>query len=146
MKQIFFILTLVAFLGACSGGDSKDGGKEYTTKDFAGTWKIVDAQGDRVKPLTDCDNQTEWNFTEEEVEPLQDGTRVMQLSVTAPSSCEFYDFEAKWTVNGGKLFMSTTRTGGVGGNSFAGLFEIKEKTDKKFTVEIKGRTMTFEKK
>ena len=95
--------------------------------DISGKWQLVSfTKTDSEEELyTDCDANTIWNFTTEEDEPLGDGTAVSKLLVSAPEECKFYDFDAKWTISNDQLFMSSTRIGGIGGYSGAGLFSIE---------------------
>lgn len=110
----------------------------------AGTWTLSSFVDDgKVVELTECDEKTTWNFTTESAETLSDGTAVQKLNAVAPEECEYYSFDAKWTVQNGQLFVSTSRIGGLGGNSLAGLMKIKELTDNKLVVEIMKKELTF---
>lgn len=109
---------------------------EWTLSSFIDDGKVVE--------LTECDGKTTWNFTTEPAEALGDGTAVQKLNATAPDECEYYSFDAKWTVQNGQLFVSTSRIGGLGGNSLAGLMKIKDLTDTKLVVEIMKKELTFE--
>ena len=113
--------------------------------DPVGMWMLVSLDGEKVPGgATDCDKQTNWNFTENEAEPLDDGTKVYQLIVTAPEECKWYDFEAKWTRVQDQLFISSCRVGGMGGLSNAGLFDIVEANSGLMILEILGTRYTFE--
>lgn len=110
----------------------------------AGTWTLSSFVDDgKVVELTECDEKTTWNFTTESAETLGDGTAVQKLNAVAPEECEYYSFDAKWTVQNGQLFVSTSRIGGLGGNLLAGLMKIKELTDNKLVVEIMKKELTF---
>ena len=131
---LVFVVTL--FLAACGGGNQK--------KQITGEWTLSAFTNDgETIELTDCDKQTKWNFTTESAEALGDGTEVQKLNASAPDNCEYYGFDAKWTVKDGKLFVSTSRIGGMGGNSLAGLMEIKELSANKMVVKVMKRELTF---
>jgi hypothetical protein len=133
---IVFLVTL--FLAACGGGNQKN--------QITGEWTLSAYTNDgETIELTDCDKQTKWNFTTEAAEALGDGTEVQKLSATAPDNCEYYGFDAKWTVKDGKLFVSTSRIGGMGGSSLAGLMEILELSANKMVVKTMKRELTFTK-
>lgn len=132
---------LIFALGACSGGGSA------STEDFTGEWKLtkIEKEGDAEASVTDCDKKTHWHFKDEKAEPLGDGTEVMKVVAKAPDNCKFYGFDSKWTTKDGKLFISSIKTGGMGGGSKAGLFDIKEHTDKKLVLHMMKTTFTLEK-
>ncbi len=139
MKKIKFgLLALVtAIVVSCGGGQKEK---------IAGKWNLTgfSDNGEEVE-LTDCDKQTTWNFTNESAEPLGDGTEVQKLIGSAPENCEYYSFDSKWTVQGGKLFVSTSRIGGMGGFSLAGLMEIVEASDSKLVLRTFKKEITLEK-
>lgn len=138
MKKLtisFLLLTSVLIMSCGNNNQKNQINGEWTLSSFTNKGEVVE--------LTECDKKTNWNFTSESVEPLGDGTEVQKLSAVAPETCEYYDFEAKWTVKDGKLFVSTSRIGGMGGSSLAGLMEIKELTENKMVVEIMKKELTF---
>jgi hypothetical protein len=112
---------------------------------IVGQWKLENIEGDKVKEGTieECDKNTIWNFTEEAADPLGDGTEVFVLKTTADADCEFRDFQAKWTQLSGQVFISTSKVGGVGGLSNAGLFDILEHSSEKMVLTILGTTYHF---
>jgi hypothetical protein len=134
--QIGLFLLTAFLLTSCSGGSQID--------QIAGKWTLASfTNGAETVELTECDQQTSWDFTTEPAEALGDGTPVQKLSAKSPDNCEFYSFESKWTVDKGKLFISTLRIGGIGGNSLAGLLEIEELSDSKMVVSMRKRKLTF---
>lgn len=140
MKRFSFFLGALALttLFACGGGVNTDA--------FVGEWTLTSHTDDgSATELTECDTQTKWNFTADKAEPLADGTEVMTLSAKAPDDCKWYGFDAKWTVKNGQLFISTTKIGGMGGNSNAGMFTIVEQTPNKLVLEILGDQYVLEK-
>ena len=142
MKYLFLILTTL--LIACSGSSP-----QKNTPSVTGTWKLISLESidnsKQVKPLTDCDAQTLWQFTEEKVEPLNDGTEVMKVIAKAPDNCKWFGFESKWTMQGEKLFISSTQVGGMGGSSNAGLFNMTMPESGKMVLQILHLKYTFEK-
>jgi hypothetical protein len=137
-------LKLVA-LGLVVGVFSACTGTQEESNPIKGEWKLVSFTEDgSTVELTDCDAQTVWDFTDQDGEPLSDGTKVQILTATAPEECKFYGFDAKWTVVDGQLFISTSRIGGMGGNSFAGLLKIVELNENRLTLEMKTRSLIFE--
>lgn len=136
--KIVAIAAITSVLFACGGNDQK--GK------IEGIWKLTgfSNNGEKVE-LSECDKQTTWDFTSDKAEPLGDGTEVQHLKGTAPEDCKFYSFDSKWTVTNGKLFVSTSRIGGLGGSSLAGMMEIVELTDNKLVLRIMKKEITLEK-
>lgn len=137
--KLFYATTLllaVCALVSCGGGGNTD--------QIVGSWTLsgYTNAGEAVE-LSDCDAQTKWNFSSEAGEALQDGTSTMKLSAGAPDNCQYYGFDATWTTQGSKLFISTSRIGGMGGSSFAGLMEIVELTPNKLVVKSMKRELTF---
>ncbi|MFZ6053280.1 lipocalin family protein [Halocola ammonii] len=143
MKTLKFnIIALIALaigFASCGGAPS--------SSEFVGKYQLikVEDENDESAEVTECDEMTIWHFTNEEAEPLVDGTEVKKVIATAPDECKYYGFDSKWTTKDGKLFISSVRTGGMGGGSNAGLFEIKEKTDDKLVLKIMKKTYTLEK-
>lgn len=137
--QIGFGLLCFFFFTSCGGGGNK-------MNQIQGVWKLTSfTNNSETVDLTDCDKQTTWNFTQEGDEPLGDGTEVKKLTAKAPANCEYYDFDSKWTVKDGKLFISSSRIGGMGGSSLAGLMEIAELTDSRMVLKIMKKELVFEK-
>jgi hypothetical protein len=132
------LLALTSLLIVSCGGVSND--------QIAGEWKLTgfSDNGENVE-LSDCDKQTTWNFTTEAAETLGDGTAVQVLKGQSPDNCEYYSFDSKWTVRDGGLFVSTSRIGGMGGFSLAGLMEIVELTDNKLVLKSMKKEITLEK-
>lgn len=123
---------------SCGGDGTKD--------QIAGEWKLTQLTvGEETFELTECDKQTVWNFTTESAEPLGDGTAVQTLSATAPDECKWFGFDSSWTVIDGQLFISTSRIGGMGGISIAGVMDILELTDTKMVLQSMDKELTFEK-
>lgn len=154
MKRLYNYLTICTFifLTACASeqnsteGQSESDQGQLSDLSFTGTWKLVDYQGKEGEDftLTACDSATTWEFTDKEEEPLGDGTEVSKLIVTAPDDCKFYGFEAKWTsLNNGQFFISTSKIGGIGGPSSAGLFSIEKHTSNDLVLKSLGRTYIF---
>jgi hypothetical protein len=86
-----------------------------------------------------------WHFSDEAAPPLGDGTKVKKMKATAPDDCMHFGFEASWTMMPeGKLFISTTRIGGVGGSSKAGRFEVVELTDNRMVLALFGSEYVLE--
>lgn len=119
---------------------------KHSSKDLVGKWKLVSFINRKGEPaMQECDYKTEWNFSEDKAEALSDGTQVMVLNVTAPTECKWFDFKAKWNVVNGQLFISTTKVGGMGGTSNAGLFKIIQLEGKRMKLEILKSVYDFEK-
>lgn len=137
--KTFIISSLTAlsvFMMGCSSND--------LSKQIAGDWTLTSYVNDSEEvELTECDAKTKWSFTNEGTEPLADGTQVMKLVATAPDNCEYFGFEASWTVVDGQLFISTSRIGGMGGSSLAGLMEVVEITPNKMVVTMMKKKLTF---
>ncbi len=152
--QIGLFLFLTVSFTSCTNNDETEDTTEDTQKvevssnsqkdQVAGEWTLssFSSDGEAIE-LTDCDQKTIWNFTTEETDPLGDGTETQKLNAVAPDDCEFYSFDAKWTVHDGQLFVSTSRIGGLGGNSLAGLMKIKELSDNLMVVEIMKKELIF---
>jgi hypothetical protein len=133
-----FLAIAMLFLVSCGESGRKD--------QITGEWKLTQLKvGEDTFELTDCDNQTVWNFTSESAEPLGDGTAVQVLTATAPDDCKWFGFDAKWTVTDGKVFISTSRIGGMGGISIAGTMDILELSDSKMVLQSMDKVLTFEK-
>lgn len=144
MKSITYTLSLMVLMElmtACGSGSNNHDA-------LLGSWTLVglESEGEREAPeLTNCDQQTKWEFTSEPDEPLGDGTEVMKLKATAPDGCKFFGFESKWTMKDGQVFISTSRIGGMGGLSNAGMFDIVELSAHKLVLKTLGYQYTFEK-
>jgi len=138
IRSFLLILPFTFFLFACGGGNSG--------QDISGTWSLTgfSKDGNPVE-LTDCDLKTKWIFTDEAADPLGDGTEVSVLKAEAPSDCEYYGFDAKWTVKDGQVFVSTSRIGGMGGSSLAGMMKIVESGPNRLVLETMGKQITLEK-
>lgn len=143
MKNAIFILNffVIASLVSCGGGSSAP------ANDIEGIWTLtkLEKEGEGAVELTECDEQTKWNFTKEKAEALSDGTEVMQLKAEAPDDCKFFGFDAKWTEKDGEIFISSTRIGGMGGVSNAGMFEVVESTPNKLVLQIMKNKYTLTK-
>ena len=140
MKTIKFgLFAIVALLFIACGGGQKD--------KIVGEWKLKEFTRDgKTIELTDCDRQTVWDFTTTDAEPLSDGTKVQQLKGESPKECKFYNFDSKWMVKDGEIFISSCRIGGMGGMSLAGLMEIVELTDDKLVVSSMDNQITLDRK
>ena len=142
IKSFLLIIVGFSFL-SCGGGISQE--------QVIGDWMLVtleiskDSPHDSTFQLPDCDKQSVWHFLNEDDEPLDDGTATKKLVVTGASGCDFRDKESKWTIFGGKLFISSTSVGGIGGISNAGQFNVKEITGNKLVLEMWDCIYTFEK-
>lgn len=136
LKLITFVLLTSVLTSSC--------GDDGLNNQVAGEWTLTSfsIDGEEVE-LTECDEKTTWTFTLEPSDPLTDGTEVQTLKAVAPENCQYYGFDAKWTTKEGKLFISTSRIGGMGGNSLAGLMEIKELTENKLVVVAMSKELTF---
>lgn len=139
MKNLTIVLlSITSFVITSCSNNAKD-------RKINGKWVLSSFKSDsEVVNLSDCDKQTIWNFTTTVEEPLGDGTEVQKLEATAPEDCQFYGFDSKWTVKDEKLFISSSRIGGMGGNSLAGLMTIKELTENKMILEIFRKELIFE--
>lgn len=166
MNRISFLFTALALimLSACQQNQNPDESTEGASDaaegevvespapdtdepTYLGKYTLVGWEKDGEDKTTDCDKQTEWHFTEEKAEPLGDGTEVYKLLASAPEECEWYGFEAKYTVmEDGQLFISTTKVGGLGGNSNAGLFEVVESNENTLKIESLGTVYRLERK
>ncbi|MCH2228700.1 MAG: lipocalin family protein [Crocinitomicaceae bacterium] len=139
MKQLTIITLVIlttVLMTSCGNGNQKN--------QVTGEWTLSSFSNDgEVVELTDCDEKTTWSFTLEPAEALDDGTEVQKLKAVAPENCKYFGFDAKWTISDGKLFISTSRIGGMGGSSFAGLMEIKELTNNKMVVKTMKKELTF---
>lgn len=144
MKKLLFILGVFA-LASC-------GNRGVDEADIIGDWTLSSYTEGEENPflknlgpleITDCDRKTVWHFLADDAETLADGTEVKVLRAEGAEGCKFYDFESSWAVKSGKLFISTTSIGGIGGRSYAGLFDIEEFGDGKMVLEISDATMTF---
>lgn len=137
--QTGFGLLCFFFFTSCGGGGNK-------MNQIQGVWKLISlTNNSETVDLSDCDKQTTWNFTLEDDEALGDGTEVKKVIAKAPDNCKYYGFDAKWTVKDGKLFISSSRIGGMGGISLAGLMEVTELTDSRMVLKIMKNELTFEK-
>lgn len=144
MKRIIFILSIALFVACGKGKDSDNG---LSIDNVKGDWKLIEYEKtDYDFELKDCDKISVWKFTDEKAEPLGDGTEVYKLIVEKGENCKkWFGFESKWTINNGKLFISQTSIGGVGGVSHAGLFESVNFEGDKMIVKVKNSTITFQK-
>lgn len=139
LLQTGFGLLCFFFFTSCGGGGNK-------MNQIQGVWKLISlTNNSETVDLSDCDKQTTWNFTLEDDEALGDGTEVKKVIAKAPDNCKYYGFDAKWTVKDGKLFISSSRIGGMGGISLAGLMEVTELTDSRMVLKIMKNELTFEK-
>lgn len=133
---IGFVILTVILMTSCDNNSQKDKiTGEWTLSSFSNKEEAIE--------LSDCDKNTTWNFTNESAESLDDGTEVNKLNAVAPENCKYYGFDAKWTEIDGKLFISSSRIGGMGGNSFAGLMEIKEISKDIMVIETMKKKLTF---
>jgi len=137
--MIILVAAVAAFAIGCGQGADQ-------AKQISGEWKLVDFSSEKSDfKLTECDSQTSWDFTNEAAEDVN-GKEAYKLNVTAPAECKFYDFEAKWTVMDEGLFISSSRIGGMGGVSNAGLFKIEKLDNKQMTLNVMGNTYQLQKK
>ncbi|MFW5687407.1 MAG: lipocalin family protein [Bacteroidota bacterium] len=136
-KTGIIIYIVILFIVSCTGEDKKS--------QIIGEWNLTNFTDNDVKvELTECDKQTVWHFTSEDAEPLGDGTRVYTLTGKAPDNCKWYGFDSKWTLNEGQLFVSTSKIGGMGGVSLAGMMDIMELTENKMVLTSMDREITLE--
>lgn len=158
-NTVLIISSLVLLTFVACNSSSSESNSESSSSNSPQQEEVVENQGPNIEgkwmiihylkkdgskmELQACDSAVVWDFTTEDAEVLSDGTQTKKLIASAPESCKFYDFEAKWTMYGGDLFISTTRFGGIGGVSHAGLFKIKNFRDIKFEIESGGNTMVF---
>ena len=140
------IISSLLLLASCgSQGD--------LSTEIIGKWKLSSYEEGDENPfkknmgefeISDCDKASVWNFLNEGAESLSDGTEVKTLIVDSGKDCEFYEFESKWTVKGKNLFLTSTSLGGIGGRSYAGLFEVLEFNKDQMIIEISDAKFTFE--
>ena len=146
MKNLVFAILSAFILISCSNGGSSGGG--ISEEDVIGKWNLKEVKntetGEAIE-LQECDLNTPWEFTDEQLEPLGDGTEVKKVVATAPEGCKWFGFDSKWTVKDGQLFISSSKIGGMGGQSHAGLFDIIELTENKMVLEILRHQYTLEK-
>lgn len=158
-NQIILVLLFLGILSACNSGEksaatsdnaeqaehAENAESDNSKVDLEGSWKLqaMLLKDGTAYEMTACDSSVIWNFTDMAAEPLGDGTQVAKLIAVAPESCEYYGFEAKWTEVEGNLFISTTRIGGMGGKSFAGMFKTVEKTSNKLVISSLGNELTL---
>lgn len=152
MKKYFYALAFMAIIGfvSCNQNGSSKKTSGLSVDKVVGEWKLVKLEeladeGDKAIELQECDKQTVWKFTKEEAGALGDGTEVMKVIATAPGGCKWYGFDSKWTTKDGQLFISSTKVGGIGGPSTAGLFDVKELSGNNMVLEILKYRYTFEK-
>jgi hypothetical protein len=147
MKQLFILASVLVLFAACNSGTKKSS-PEINIKDVSGKWVLTnfeDPEKNYSFEITDCDKLTVWEFSDNKAESLDDGTETFRLIVTAPDTCEWFDFESKWTVTkSGDIFISSSRIGGLGGLSHAGKFDVKEFSDTQMVLEIMDCIYTFE--
>lgn len=147
MKKLFVFLFAVVLLAACNSG-SKESSPQLSVEDVSGKWVFTNFEDPEEKysfEITDCDKLTVWDFSKDKAESLDDGTETFKLIVSAPDTCEWFDFESKWTVTKtGDIFISSSRIGGMGGLSNAGKFDVEEFSDTKMVLEIMDCFYTFE--
>ena len=135
--KVGLIILTTFFVVSCGGGKKEK---------IVGEWKLTAFTNDgETVELTECDKKTTWNFTKESAEDLGDGTAVQQLHAIAPEECKYFGFNSKWTVKDGKLFVSTSRIGGMGGFSLAGMMEIVDLTNNKLVLNTMNKEITLEK-
>ena len=138
MNKIGHIFAAVVMLVSCGTGSNQK-------EEIQGEWKLTAfSNNSKVMELRDCDKQTPWNFTTEPAEALGDGTEVQKLIAKAPANCKYFGFDASWTVVDGQLFISTSRIGGMGGVSLAGLMQIKSLEPNKMVFTSMKNELTFE--
>jgi len=141
MKNFSFTLLAFSllFLASCSSGGGLN-------EKVVGKWKLTSFtdKGEDIE-LKDCDNQTVWNFKNTKAEPMGDETEVYELEATTSEGCKWFDFESKWTMKEGKLFISTSRIGGMGGSSLAGAMELVSLDDNNMEWVFMKKKLVFEK-
>lgn len=153
MKNLLFLLAAV-LIASCGSKDDKEK-ESIPEKDILGKWKLIKVEESKDNPMAEhrggiytmdeCDTQTVWEFLDEDDEPLSGGTKTKKIIATAPEACEWYGFESKWALAGGKVFISSTRVGGIGGPSYAGRFSVKTSADNTLELTMDYVSYTFEK-
>lgn len=147
MTMLFGVALFAACSGESSDADSGDGeaNGSSTSATIEGEWKLVNFESDGSnEKFTECDEQTVWNFTGEAADPLQDGTETQKIVATAPEDCKFFGFESNWALPAdGQVYITSTRVGGTGGASNAGLFNIEELTADKLVLKAFSNVYTF---
>jgi hypothetical protein len=135
LSIVFFVFAIILFT-SCNNDNKKN--------QISGEWTLssYNINGEKVE-LTDCDEKTTWNFTLESAESLGDGTNVHKLNAKAPDNCKYYGFDAPWTIKDGKLFISSSRIGGMGGSSLAGLMDIIEISESKMMLAMMKKELIF---
>jgi len=146
MNRLIVIASVLVLFTACNGGDKKSS-SDINVEDVKGKWALTnfeDPEGKYSFEITECDKLTVWEFSDIKAESLDDETETFQLIVTSPDTCKWFDFESKWALtNGGDLFISSMRVGGLGGMSPAGKFDIIEFSDSKMGLEMMDCFYTF---
>lgn len=96
--------------------------------EMGGPWRLISCTKGKESVMVDCDKSAVWTFTEEQSEPLADGTEVFRLVVSSlVGDCDDSVFEAKWRdMRDGKVFISKAKVGGFGGLSMSGMMEVME--------------------
>jgi len=149
LKSLSIFCALLIF-AACSGGvsetsDAQDQSNQASTS-VEGSWNLIsfESNGSSEK-FKECDAQTTWHFTGEDAAPLSDGTAAKKIVASAPEDCNFFGFESTWAMlPQNQLFIASTRVGGTGGASNAGLFDIEELSQDKLVLKAMSNIYTFE--
>jgi hypothetical protein len=128
--------------------NSDVGAKPLKKEDILGDWILVDFNRTGSSfSLKDCDKKTVWHFTNEEAKPLGDGTEMNKLIAEKGEGCkQWFGFKSSWVIHNGKLFISSSSIGGVGGVSQAGVFDSVQMNGDEMILKAQKSTYTFKKK
>lgn len=136
------------------GNNSKDKELSTTSKkplsiaDIKGNWILVEFErtGSDFN-LNECDKQTIWQFKGINAKPMVDGTEMYKLVAKKGAECDkWFGFESAWVVYKGKLFITSSTIGGVGGISQAGVFDNAVFENDKMILTAQKSKYTFQRK
>ncbi len=134
--------------GAAKESDLVVEAKSLKKEDILGDWVLVDFNRTGSSfSLKNCDKKTVWHFTNEEAKPLGDGTKMNKLIAEKGEGCKkWFGFKSSWVIYKGKLFISSSSIGGVGGVSQAGVFDSVVINGDEMILKAQKSTYTFKKR
>ena len=152
MKQYLGIFAAFVFLlQACSSGGSGSG---LSDSQILGKWQITGVavgessmfhKNNKDIGSDECVLKTVWEFTSEEAKALSDGTKTKKMMIVAPEECQHYSTDSTWTIYNGRVFLTSSRIGGVGGISLAGQFKVNKVTATELELFLSDVTISFKK-